>query len=540
MSMNKNINWWPTIIRLFIFALISMFVMFKTVSCIGQSIGTTIPVLKIDSFFIENDSLTLETSAGTFKVTLADYINHSLYTGSGSVPDLTNANILRTITASLGYFPGFPLFNGSADYGLIFKDSIGIINTDSVTGYKQRVMVYKDSVVIKMQDGANTTRVIVTPTISQLTYNDNTYSTHIKALQGATSIYSTDGVDASSIVTSPTFVQADANKVILNDLSGTGQGTAGYVWTSKGLNNGGQYVTVGSILDSIATNQIKTQAVTTAKLADLSVTNGKIAGAAVTSGKIAVGAVGTTELADSAATAAKIGTNAVTTVKINDTAVTAIKIKTNAITTVKINDTAVTSIKIKTDAITTAKIVDTAVTTVKLKTQGVTTAKLADNAVTGVKITNATITANKLENSGVTSGSYTLSDLTVNDQGLITAISNGSGGASYLVYTGIVQLIGNVVLAGTVFQNTLGCSPSWSHTSSGVYTFDTGGSSCFTTSKTFISFSPFPNAIAGIADTYLYGVETNSAQSINLKSYTAPDVLGDGNGDIWIEIRVYP
>jgi hypothetical protein len=58
------------------------------------------------------------------------------------------------------------------------------------------------------------------------------------------------------------------------------------------------------------------------------------------------------------------------------------------------------------------------------------TGGIADNAITSAKILNGTIAATDLANSGATAGSYTNANVTVNAQGLITAVSNGSGGAA--------------------------------------------------------------------------------------------------------------
>ena len=84
------------------------------------------------------------------------------------------------------------------------------------------------------------------------------------------------------------------------------------------------------------------------------------------------------------------------------------------------------SVTIADGSITTAKLADGGVTTAKVADANVTAPKLANDAVTTVKILDDAVTAAKLADTSVTPGSYTLTSLTVDQQGRITAASNGT------------------------------------------------------------------------------------------------------------------
>lgn len=126
-------------------------------------------------------------------------------------------------------------------------------------------------------------------------------------------------------------------------------------------------------------------------LATNSVTSDKVFANAITTAKIATNAVTANEIAALTIVAGNIASNAITTAKIAALQIEAGHIKTNAITADKILAGAITAVKIDTDAITSTKISATAITS----KHTITGAKIqtTTTANRGIEITNAGLTA---------------------------------------------------------------------------------------------------------------------------------------------------
>jgi len=147
------------------------------------------------------------------------------------------------------------------------------------------------------------------------------------------------------------------------------------------------------------------------------------------------GTIATAQITSLAVTSAKLASFAVTTARLASLAVTSNRLATNAVTTAKLNSLAVTSSRIASFAVTTARIASLAVTSTRLASLAVTSAKIASFAVTTARLDTAAVTATRLANTAVTAGSYTSASITVDAQGRITSASSGSAGAGGFIPT---------------------------------------------------------------------------------------------------------
>jgi hypothetical protein len=150
--------------------------------------------------------------------------------------------------------------------------------------------------------------------------------------------------------------------------------------------------------------------------------------------------VTTAKIADSAVTNAKVADNAVTTTKLVDSNVTTSKISDNAITTAKIVDSNVTTNKIVDNAITTAKIVDGNITTAKIANDSVVTAKITDGNVTNAKIASGTITSDKLVTGTLDNRYYTESEIDTTLENYYTKTNLQTSGQSFVHWNNLTNV----------------------------------------------------------------------------------------------------
>ena len=116
-----------------------------------------------------------------------------------------------------------------------------------------------------------------------------------------------------------------------------------------------------------------------------------IAALSSTNNSIPVGAIGSTNIADSSVTTNKIANDAVTTSKIPD----------NAITTSKINADAVNGTKIADDSIDSEHLVDGSIDSQHIGADQIITSKIADNNITTAKINNDAVTIDKIADAAI-------------------------------------------------------------------------------------------------------------------------------------------
>ena len=145
---------------------------------------------------------------------------------------------------------------------------------------------------------------------------------------------------------------------------------------------------------SIDTEHIQHQAITNVKLADDAINHPRyIADNVIGADQIDAGAVGNSELADSSVTGAKLTTNA-----INSSA----KLGTGVVTTAKISDLAVSSAKLANDAVTQAKIADQAVGTDQIAQEAIIADHIADEAIENNHIGEESVGTSAIEPGAVT------------------------------------------------------------------------------------------------------------------------------------------
>lgn len=115
--------------------------------------------------------------------------------------------------------------------------------------------------------------------------------------------------------------------------------------------------------------------------------------------------------------------------------------------------------------------------------------------------------------------------------GILSWAPAGGGGASYDVYTALLNQSGENAPVATVLENTLGGDIIWTRDNAGQYTGTLANA--FTADKTFLLFS-FPNNSDNLPVSIIQRVDADSINVI---------VSGDNrltNDRAFVEIRVYP
>ncbi len=136
---------------------------------------------------------------------------------------------------------------------------------------------------------------------------------------------------------------------------------------------------------------LSNEAISNVYIAILSQTNNSIPKNVIASDNLTSDSVTTAKITDANVTAAKLATNSVEAAKIN----------ANAVTEAKINAGAVTTTKIGADAVTNAKIADDSIDSEHYVDGSIDTAHIGDNQITAAKIADAVIVTNS-EHSGST------------------------------------------------------------------------------------------------------------------------------------------
>ena len=152
---------------------------------------------------------------------------------------------------------------------------------------------------------------------------------------------------------------------------------------------------------------------------------------------------------------------------------------------------------------------------------------------------SSTVMYQAVRTDGTLRGSGLTGDaLGVDTTKIATRYYSGSltGGASYDVYTAIINQTGTSAPVATVLENTLGGTVVWSRNSAGDYTCTLSGA--FTLGKTTINPDQLGLYVANLSIP-IYGSLTD-VNSCALYTPSGNDFDGDGIANLFFEIRVYP
>lgn len=114
--------------------------------------------------------------------------------------------------------------------------------------------------------------------------------------------------------------------------------------------------------------------------------------------------------------------------------------------------------------------------------------------------------------------------------------TGGGGGASYLVYAGMMSASGGSITIDAVLENTTGAAFTWADIGGGVFEITSDVSGLFGDKKTLVFFTPGNSAGSGHSS--FYQTTTETFQMINFSA--------DGSGSLSdftkasFEFRIYP
>ena len=204
--------------------------------------------------------------------------------------------------------------------------------------------------------------------------------------------------------------------------------------------------------NSVGSSELQSDSVGTTQIKDNAVTSAKIAADAVGSAQIADGAVGASEIAADAVRAAQIQDGSVGSSEIAADAVGSAQIATNAVGSSEIADGAVDSAQIAADAVGSAQIADGAVGSAEIAADAVGAAQLADGAVG-----SAALAADSVGSAQISDGAVGSSEIAADAVGA-AQIADGAVGSAALAAdsVGAAQIADGAVGSAALAADSVG------------------------------------------------------------------------------------